>query len=285
MRLLALLCLLLPASLAGQAHLEVRMLDVGQGDAVLLRHGGQAVLYDAGPVGSGVATRLGELGLDTLHLVVASHAHADHIGGLPPVFDSLAVRAFAWPGVDHGTQAFSRMASAVAREPDLSLGVLKRVGAMELRWLWPPADSTHWSLNDRSLGVRVCVLDGCIMLAGDAEEALWAYWLAAGQVESVQVHKSSHHGSANGDTAEGIEALSPELVLIGVGAGNRFDHPRQEALDLYEAVGARVLRTDLHGEIVVELGPEGELRTWVERPQVVHPPRIERWPWWPAVVW
>jgi competence protein ComEC len=283
LRVFFLLCLWFPCLLSGQAHLEVRMLDVGQGDAVLLRHAGHAVLYDAGPVGSGVATRLWELGVDTLDLVIASHGHADHIGGMDRVFDSLVVRTFAWPGVDHGTQAYERLARAVVTEPDLSLLVLDSVGGISFEWLWPPADSTHWSLNDRSLGLRVCVAEGCVMLAGDAEEAAWERWAERYPelLEPVTVHKASHHGSRNGDTPEAIKLLSPRLVVISAGRDNRYGHPHQVTLDLYRSVGARVLRTDLHGEVIVELHADGSHRTWVEHaPEVIYLDRWwPRWPW------
>jgi competence protein ComEC len=135
-------------------------------------------------------------------------------------------------------------------------------------------------VNDRSLGIRACLELACVMLAGDAEAAAWERWIERYPelLEPVTVHKASHHGSRNGDTPEALALLSPELVVISAGADNRYGHPHPEALALYEDVDARVLRTDLHGEVIVELHADGSYRTWTER--VIYLDRWwPRWPW------
>jgi competence protein ComEC len=298
-KILALLVLLLPLPIAAQQHLEVRFLDVGQADAVLLSHDGIRMLYDAGiPLGGDpglVADRLESLGVDTIHLAVVSHPHVDHMGGMAEVMRRLVVLRLMEPGVPHDTRAYEEMRhvadSLGLPEPTIEIpgrpwyslpdgDVLWREARA---WILPAAPAG--SVNDRSLGIRACLELACVMLAGDAEAAAWERWVERYPelLEPVTVHKSSHHGSRNGDTPEAIKLLSPRLVVISAGQDNRYGHPHQEALALYEAVGARVLRTDLHGEIVVELQADGMLRTWTERPEVMRVPDSwwMRWPWGP----
>ncbi len=275
----ALLVLLFAFPLAAQEHIEVRVLDVGQADAVLIQHQGRAMLYDAGDRGSPAASRLMELGIDTLDLLVASHPHADHIGGMAAVLDSLVVLAYADPGTDHTTVTFSELQQSL-ENAGLDRSFPDSLGGAEIRWLHPPADSTHWGLNDLSLGLYLTLGDGSVSLAGDAEEVLWDYWVARDQVFPVTAHKSSHHGSHNGDTREAIERLRPEIVFIGVGEGNRYGHPRDEVLQLYEDESAVVLRTDHHGEVIIEINERGEYRYWTETGPCQDPvPCYPRWPW------
>lgn len=283
--LLLALWLALAAPLSAQEHLEVRFLDVGQGDAVLVQHAGRALLYDAGPRGAPTADRLRALGIDTLALLVASHPHADHIGGMADVVKSVEVLAYMDSGAEHTTVSYAELMEAMeAREvPVVDPHEAGRItmGDAVLHVLPPPEDAPDWSLNDRSVGLRICLADGCLMLGGDAEHQAWERWLdtAADKITPVSVHKASHHGSANGDTREAMAVLSPEVVVIGVGEGNRFDHPRPKALRLYRDAGARVLRTDYHGGVVVHLARDGTLRTWVERwPEPLRWP-LPRWPW------
>jgi competence protein ComEC len=88
----------------------------------------------------------------------------------------------------------------------------------------------------------------------------------------VHVHKASHRGSRNGDTPEAIRALGPEVVVIGLAAGNTYGHPHEEALALYRSVGATVYRTDRHGQVTVEAHRSGEYRV---RIGVAPTPRAE----------
>jgi competence protein ComEC len=287
--------LALPA--AAQQHLEVRVLDVGQADAILLSHEGLRMLYDAGiPLGGDpglVADRLESLGVDTIHLAVVSHPHFDHLGGMAEVLRRFVVLRLMEPGVEHGTAAYRELRHVAdsLRLPEPTIEMPGRAwyslpeGDVTWRaargWLLPAAPAG--SVNDRSIGVRVCLELACIMLAGDAEEAAWERWIERYPelLAPVTVHKASHHGSRNGDTPDALARLSPELVVVSAGEDNRYGHPHEETLALYEDVGARVLRTDLHGEIVVELYADGSYRAWVERaPEVAYLDRWRpRWPW------
>lgn len=106
-----------------------------------------------------------------------------------------------------------------------------------------------------------------VALSGDAGPQQFRWWSEhhPDLIQPVQVYKSSHHGSADGDDQLSMTMFSPEVVVIGVGAGNRYGHPTDEALALYDFIGATVLRTDLHGTVVITATLEGEYQVVTER--------------------
>lgn len=247
---------------ASDSPLQLHFLDVGQGDAVLIRGpDGRSVLYDGGPRGSGTVELLRGLGVEDLELVIASHNHADHIGGLEEVIRAFSPRFYMDNGVPYTTLTYARVLDAVEgagselMEPTLRTITL---GDVRLRIVPPPGGEAD-EQNVNSVGVRVEYGDFAAFLGGDAEPPQWAWWLEAhpDELRPVHVHKASHHGSRNGDTPAGIEALRPDVVVIGVGATNTYGHPHPWTLARYREIGARVHRTDRDGTILVEAGQAG----------------------------
>lgn len=250
--------------------LVIHFLDVGQGDAVLVEEPeGGTVLYDGGPSRDTALHHLEALGVDDVDLVVASHPHLDHVGGLPAVLETYTPQFVIDNGLTHTTRAYERYLEAVDRagsqllEPELRTIT---VGEMDLRVL-PPPNRPDWGLNDNSVGLVVGFGEFRATLGGDAEQRQWRWWLNEGVVPEgpVQVHKASHHCSRNGDTRSGIERLRPQVVVIGVGADNRFGHPHPEALALHGAVDAEVYRTDQHGTVRVVAHENGGFEVETER--------------------
>jgi len=248
--------------------LELHFLDVGQGDAVLiLAPTGQAALYDGGPPGRNLSRMLRERGVERLDLVIASHNHADHIGGLPEVIREFRPRFYMDNGIPHTTQAYRRVLEAV-RDVDAQLiePTARRIGLGEASLqILPPPGRKAWGHNDNSIGVIVTYGDFRASLLGDAERAQQE-WLLRGQAQHlrpVAVHKASHHGSRNGDIAAMTQRLRPQVVVIGVSDGNQYGHPHAEALSLYAAAGAKVYPTDRHGTVVIRGHRDGrhEVRT------------------------
>ncbi|TVR63133.1 MAG: MBL fold metallo-hydrolase [Gemmatimonadales bacterium] len=246
------------------------MLDVGQGDAVLLvAPGGRAVLYDGGPGENAARDHLQRLGVDSLELVVASHPHRDHIGGLASVIRSTPPSFILDNEVVHTSATYERYLDAVVEAGVPRLGLERRtltLDGVELEILPPPMEPT-WGLNDRSVGMVIRWGELTLTLGGDAEDRLWGWWLQESMVPEgpVQLHKASHHGSRNGDIRPAIQRLRPEVVVMGVGEGNTFGHPHDEALALYREVEAQVYRTDRHGTITVTGWADGRIRVLSER--------------------
>jgi competence protein ComEC len=254
----------------GVEPLVIHFLDVGQGDAVLIRSpSGQNVLYDGGDRGVDVLGMVRRLGVERLDLVIASHNHADHIGGLPPVIRALRPRFAIDNGVPHTTRSYEQLLEAIEASGAQLLEPERRtirLGEAEIEVVPPPGQS-GWGHNNNSVGLRVRFGEFHASMFGDAEERQFA-WLLENHRDllgPVHVHKASHHASRNGDTPEAIRLLRPQVVVIGLADGNTYGHPHREALALYRSVDARIFRTDQHGAVRFEAYPDGQFRVTTER--------------------
>lgn len=238
--------------------LELHFLDVGQGDAVLLREGGKTALIDAGPGSGNVMRYLRALGVDTIDLVVASHNHADHIGGMTAVLGGAVVRFYLDNGLPTTTATYQRTIAAVQASGAQYLQATSRtvsLGAARLRVL-PPLPGAR-DQNNASVGIRVDYGDFHAYLTGDSETGLLTYWLTTGEIARAQVVKAAHHGSTNGVTGPWITATSPGVVVISVGASNTYGHPSPFVVARWQTAGATVLRTDRDGTITVTARQNG----------------------------
>lgn len=251
----------------GPPALLVRFLDVGQGDAVLLSSGGKHALVDTGPADR-IASLLRQRGVDTLDLLVASHNHADHIGGADAVLDSFPVRFYLDNGYPATTRTQERVLERVERHGVRILRPTRRtigLGRARLRILPPPARVESDGQNNRSVGLIVELGSFEALLTGDSETEEIHVFLARDTLPDVEVLKAAHHGSRNGVTPGLLARVRPEVVVISLGRDNPYGHPHPSALRYYCASGRRVLRTDRHGEVVVEVDSSGEFRVWAER--------------------
>lgn len=252
--------------------LEIRFFDVGQGDAVLIRAGdGRAALYDAGDGRTSLLHLLEAAGVRTLELVIASHNHADHIGGLPEVIERYKPRFVMENGIPHTTRAYENLLRAMASAGAQRLEPTRRtiqLGDIMLHVL-PPPGTKSWGQNDNSIGLIVEYAGFRASLLGDSEQRLQEWWLDnhKDRLAPVDVHKASHHGSVNGDVLALVEQLRPAIVIVSIGAGNRYGHPHVTALRLYDRVGAHIHRTDRNGTILVRVEPDGEVHVRQSHPQ------------------
>jgi competence protein ComEC len=282
-KLRALLALVLLLAGAGslrtqeQPTLRVHFIDVGQGDAVLIQSpSGQNVLYDAGENATRVRDYLSALGVTEVGLVIASHNHADHIGGLPEVLRTYRPMFYIDNGVPATTQTYARVLEA-AREAGSQLlePTARRITLGDAALVVvPPPGVAAWDQNDNSVGIVIEYGTFRLSLGGDAEPRQWSWWLIhqPEPLQEMQVHKASHHGSINGDTADGLARLSPEAVVVGVGTGNSYGHPDAAALQLYTQQRAAVYRTDVNGTVIVEAQASGAYTVRVERGEGAQPP-------------
>lgn len=240
------------------ALLEIRFVDVKQGDAVLIRNGDRVALVDAGP-SDRIVRRLRTLGVNHIDLLIASHNHADHIGGMDAVLDSFPVSFYLDNGHPTTTRIQERVLERVESAGVTYLQATPRtisLGDANLRIVPAPDDVGGDEQNNRSVTVIVERGDFRALLPGDSEEALLNANLAAGRVPDVDVLKAAHHGSRNGVVAEWLAAARPEWVVISVGEGNSYGHPHPEALRAY-CKAAHVLRTDRRGDVRIAVKPAG----------------------------
>ncbi|MHA6781229.1 ComEC/Rec2 family competence protein [Pseudonocardia saturnea] len=241
--------------------------DVGQGDAVVLATGepGRAVLVDAGPDTGPVDACLGRLGVTHLALVVLSHLHADHIGGLDGALRGRAVGAVAVGPVREprsGLAAVGRSAAAagtalVALTPGQRLTwpglVLDVLAPRHPDPYLDPDDGT--AVNDGSVVLRAGTPAGTVLLTGDVELAAQADLLAAGVDLRADVLKMPHHGSRY-TSVEFLNAVAPRAVLVSVGQGNSYRHPDPGLMGGLLRAGIAVARTDESGDVAVLGGGE-----------------------------
>ncbi len=258
MRLILLCLLLLMALPAWAAEVLVDFLDVGQGDSILVRGADRAVLIDAGEHPDDVTAQLAKMGVGRIDLVVMTHAHADHIGGLPAVLRQHEVRLFLDSGEVHTTSLYGEVMDLVD-----SKGIAYRVAhkGLTLRLgdeavfhvLYPEKKHLKGTRSDLNANSVVLLLEHeqvRFLFAGDAEaETEWA--VTAQDPGPVDVLKVAHHGSAHSSTNGFLRELSPDVAVISAGRSNRFGHPATKALIRLEAAGAQIYRTDKHGGVRV----------------------------------
>ncbi len=232
--------------------LRVTFLDVGQGDAVLIQAPeGQTALVDAGR--GNIVPFLREVGVERIDLLVATHPHADHIGGMAAVIESMPVRFYMDNGQPHTTTTYRRLLATLAARPEI--GYLEAVprtislGSAEIEVL-PLLPVATTDLNNRSVALVVRFGSFRAFLSGDSEVRQLTHLVGQGFVPSLTLLKAPHHGSDNGFTWAFLEAARPEVVVISVGR-NTYGHPRPPALQAYASVGATVLRTDLEGHVAI----------------------------------
>jgi competence protein ComEC len=254
--------------------------DVGQGDAIVLPDGaGRAVVVDAGPEPAGTARCLDQLGVREVSLLVVSHFHADHVGGVAGVFrgrrvDQVATTPFPEPAVGY-RQVLAAAAAGGAPVLVPEPGWTWSATPVTLTVLGPTArlTGTGSAPNDNSLIVMATVDGYRLLLAGDAMVAEQSAVLAADGPQALRadVLKVAHHGSAYQDV-DLLDAVRPAVALVSVGAGNPYGHPNPAVLDRLRRGGARVLRTDLDGDLAVVVD-HGALATVQHgRPAGRHPP-------------
>jgi competence protein ComEC len=240
-------------------------LDVGQGDAILLRDGARSLLIDGGGWSQGdfggrvLLPALAAEGVRRLDAMVLTHADRDHCGGLLDLIDYLEVgEVWMAPGQDAGC------ARDLALRPGPVLRVLwageeRRLGGWRLRALGPEP-GPGGSDNGRSLVLMAEANGTRALLTGDIEADAERRLLASGEDLDAEVLKIAHHGSQTSSGAAFLARVRPRLALVSVGAGNPFGHPHPAVMARLRAAGVPTLRTDLAGEIEVLFAGRGRLR-------------------------
>ena len=249
-----------PAPLEGRL-LKVHFIDVGQGDSTLIQTpDGRSVLVDAGDETSGgkVADYLLGKGVQRIDLLVITHPHSDHIGGLPRVLDEFGVSRVLDTGYPHGGEQYKEILSIIeSRKIDYKVAQGFRqpgVGTLvSLDVLWPPASyqaRDESELNDGSIVMRLVYGNVRILLTGDIQEEAEGRLLADQQDLQSTVLKVAHHGSEFGASNEFLQAVKPDYAVVSVGRDNSFGHPAKNTLERLYAAGAQVFRTDESGTII-----------------------------------
>jgi competence protein ComEC len=235
--------------------LTVEVLDVGQGDSILIRSPeGKTALIDAGP-SHNVVSLLKEKRVTGLDLVVVSHHHADHYGGMSEVIKTFKPRVFLASNSSHTTTSYLKLLQLVrdegirAIQPGESARKIGLGSVVLTVFPQPPDDSEDE--NDNSIGIRLDQGNFSMLLTGDSQERARAFWqkTCPSLLKDVTVLKLAHHGSRNGTDGKWLDLTRPEIAVASLGAGNDYGHPHPESLSLLERRKIPLLRTDLDGTI------------------------------------
>ena len=226
-------------------------LDVGQGDATLLIAAtGEVALIDGGVSKSTLTKRLARLGLTRIDTIVATHADADHITGLPEALAEYEVGRILWNGVSKGTQIFDAFLAAAKAEAGATIIVARRgdtfpLGNLQLEVLHPgPGADTSDDHNNESVVIQTGCSGGWLLMMGDAEHPAEEEMLGAGVLSDVDVLHAAHHGSSTGSGDAFLKAVQPEVAVISAGAENAYGHPDQEVIDRFNAAKIAIWQTD-----------------------------------------
>ncbi len=240
-------------------ELEVRVFDVGQGDAILLRLGEHALLVDAGPdpqtARQVVVPRLRRLGVDRLDGLALTHSDADHVGGAADILRAVPVTTI-WmtvPEQDHPLRsvivaAATQVGSRIEWPADGELLRWHPAVSIRVRFAAPDLASGD---NNQSMVLHVRYRDADFLLTGDIERAAERALIAPHGGLEADVLKVAHHGASTSSSPEFLAAVRPQVTIISAGLGNPFNHPRDEVLRRLRSIGAHVFRTDLAGDVAV----------------------------------
>lgn len=254
--LLLLLVLLAAAPL--YADLRVHFIDVGQAGAILLETDDAAVLVDAGEDGR-AAEYIARREIENINLIVASHAHADHIGGVPDVYDVAEVGKIWYNGQEHTTLTFERFLDTVLDSDSEYLepgrGHSRSFGDLTLTVLHPEGSAADYDghLHDKNIVVRADYREFSVVLPGDAEASVERALVEAEADLNATVLNLGHHGSNTSSASAFLEAINPQTAVYQAGADNPYGHPHDDVLARVEAAGdIEVYGTDTHGTVVIE---------------------------------
>ncbi len=265
-RILSLLSILLLCCLAlsgteAVMGLQVHFIDVGQADSTLLIDSGKTMLIDAGNNADGrlVVRYLQNLGIEHIDILVGTHPHEDHIGGLDDVIENFSIGQIVMPAKTHNTQSFEDVLDAIAgsgrRITVPKVGDLFQIGESTLTLL-APVRTDYFNINDHSLVFKLVRSGKRILFAADAETV--SEWHMIGNKADLasDILKVGHHGSDTSTNTTFIGQVSPTISIVHVGKANPYAHPSQSVL---KRIPGTIYRTDLEGTIIVSISETGAI--------------------------
>lgn len=259
-------------NVSGSAEAQVYFIDVGQGDSELIRlkDSGIDILIDAGTRSTKqeLADYLKELGVDDIDILIGTHPHEDHIGGMAKIIEEFPIGTLYLPETSDEmtptTKTYESLLDAAENKNvtvrTASAGdVLLEQGNTSFKVL-SPSHTDYDNLNDYSIVTRLKVGDTAFLFQGDAETPVEEEILDSGADVSCDVIKLGHHGSSTSSSRAYLEAANPSAAVISCGVGNEYGHPHRETMDLLEKLSITPYRTDTQKTLLAET--DGKTIVW-----------------------
>lgn len=238
------------------SSLSVMVIDVGQGDSILVTsETGDTMLIDAGEKSSTTAIfeELDERGVTNIDILVATHPHADHIGGLQSVIESYSIGTIYMPDKKSNSKTFKNLMKAIDAHDipiiEAYAGLSFTLGDAQCTIVSPDKNADE-DANNESVTIFLDYFDTEFLFTGDMETEAEEAVLEAGYYIDADVLKIAHHGSSTGTTEEFLHNVSPDYAAISCGEDNRYGHPHKETITLLETYGLDPIRTDIVGDIL-----------------------------------
>jgi len=249
---------------------SMHVIDMGQGDAILLEKDGKYAMIDAGETSTPserdgrtkIFKYLDEHGVKTIEFLLLTHQDYDHIGSALDLIKNYNIKKVYDNGFPHTTKTYLNLMTYIL-ENDVPYQQIREGDKIESPWkdvtftvLSPPQDLIDDDTNHNSIVLKVTYGDVSMLLTGDAEKQSENYILSTDADISAQILKAGHHGSKNGSTNNFLNAVSPETVIISAGTtetGNSYGHPHTAFLKRIVKVVTpnNIYRTDIDGSVVV----------------------------------
>lgn len=249
---------------AAEGTVELHVIDVGQGDSLLIRNEQGNILIDTGDTSketeNAVRNYLEEQNVKELEYLIITHYDADHIGAADMVLREYKVKRIIMPDVAEKdiptTNVFNNMISALEASEDTEVisavsGTTYQMGDLHMKVL-APNSAKYSEMNNYSVAIRFDFGKKSFLLTGDAEELSEKEMMKTYSAAELDcdLFKAAHHGSRGANSLDFLKKVTPDIVVISCGEGNKHEHPHAEALERFEQVNATVYRTDKLGSLV-----------------------------------
>ena len=244
--------------------MTIRVLDVGQGQSVLIRSGTRLALVDCGGdsyenAGDIAADQVQSAGRTQIDLLVVSHYHADHANGIPELFNRMDVKEIALPDVEADSDLRQQIL-ALAQEQGTRVNFVREdtvfsFGEDTVFTIYPPVGNGE-DTNELGLTVLCSAGDYDVLLTGDMGTAGEKKLAERTRLPDIELMVAGHHGSKYSNSKLLLETVRPDVAVFSVGGDNHYGHPTPEAMERFRAVGAELYRTDLNGTVCFTVEPD-----------------------------